>query len=62
MGNAAPSSGMFAVFLVAMLVSGWTEGSMLRKCEVKSRLEAAFEALQRVTADDHLAQCKFIFL
>ncbi|XP_036413304.1 uncharacterized protein LOC118798078 isoform X2 [Colossoma macropomum] len=56
MGNASPSSGMLAVLMVAMLVSGWTEGSMLSKCEVKSQLEAAFEALQSVTADNNLAK------
>ncbi|KAL7852371.1 hypothetical protein SRHO_G00181560 [Serrasalmus rhombeus] len=39
-----------------MLVSGWTEGSMLSKCEMKSRLAAAFEALKSGAANDDLAK------
>ncbi|KAL7845483.1 hypothetical protein AOLI_G00236750 [Acnodon oligacanthus] len=56
MGNAAPSSGMLAVLMVVMLVSGWTEGSMLSKCEMKSQLEAAFKALKSGAANDDLAK------
>ncbi|KAL6481817.1 hypothetical protein MHYP_G00098970 [Metynnis hypsauchen] len=56
MVKATPSSGMLAVLMVAMLVSGWTEGSVLSKCEMKSRLAAAFETLKSVAANDNLAK------
>lgn len=53
---------MLAVLVVLALVPTWSDGMLLKKCELKSQLQAAFSELQREKVDDIIAKCELIGL
>ncbi|MCI4393908.1 hypothetical protein PGIGA_G00163030, partial [Pangasianodon gigas] len=55
-GKPAWSMEMLAVLVVLMLVPTWSDGLLLKKCELKSQLEAAFSKLQGEKAEDFIAK------
>ncbi|MCJ8748127.1 hypothetical protein PDJAM_G00161500, partial [Pangasius djambal] len=55
-GKPAWSMEMLAVLVVLMLVPTWSDGLLLKKCELKSQLEAAFSKLQGEKAEDIIAK------
>lgn len=53
---------MLTVLVVLTLVPTWSDGLLLKKCELKSQLEAAFSEQQSGTDEDIIAKCKLIRL
>lgn len=61
-GKPAWSVEMLAVLVVLTLIPAWSDGVLVKKCELKSLLEAAFSGLQEEMAKDIIAKCKRIRL
>lgn len=51
---------MLVLLVVLTLVPTWSDGLVLKKCELRSQLEAAFSELLAEKAADIIAKCKFL--